>query len=358
MGLTRWHEELRGEGCALRDDLAALPFRLVVTSAHDPLLETALRRAGKAPAVERYHYRGTNKDLLPEPTAQAPVLFHLYGHAAEPRSVVLAETQLLDFLSALISRNPPLPNDLNATLTNGRLFLFLGFGLEQWYLRILLHVLKVLRRGSRSFAFEPPEGRPGGATDDAVLFYRDNFKVEIEHGDVAGFVAELRRRHAEQAAPAPGGAAGAATAAAAAAPGAAESRSVFLCHAGEDAARAREVHDALARAGLVPWLDKESLRGGDRWDALIEATIKEVDFVVVLNSRALAAKSRAASYVNKEIKTALRAEDWRMGSFIIPARIDDAPLLEPLAAFHAVDLTRPEGVRDLVRAIKRQAEAR
>jgi hypothetical protein len=109
------------------------------------------------------------------------------------------------------------------------------------------------------------------------------------------------------------------------------------------------------RAGLAPWLDREALRGGDRWDELIEKTIQGVDYFVVLNSRALAAKSRAASYVNKEIKVARRAEDWRMGSFIIPTRIDGEPLLEPLQQYHAIDLSRPEGLRDLVRAIKRQA---
>jgi hypothetical protein len=41
----------------------------------------------------------------------------------------------------------------------------------------------------------------------------------------------------------------------------------------------------------------------------------------------------------------------------VPACIDDTPLLEPLAKFHAVDLRRPEGLSELVRAIKRQVGA-
>jgi len=110
----------------------------------------------------------------------------------------------------------------------------------------------------------------------------------------------------------------------------------------------------LKRVGIDPWLDKESLRGGDRWDALIESTIKGVDRFVVLNSRALTAKSLTTSYVNKEIKVALRAEDLRFRRFIIPVKIDDAPLLEQLGDYHAVDLTRQEGMRDLIRAVKRQ----
>ncbi len=130
---------------------------------------------------------------------------------------------------------------------------------------------------------------------------------------------------------------------------------VFICHASEDREKARQVHDALRRARLEPWLDKESLRGGDRWDDLIGSTIEKVDYFVVLNSRALAAKSREASYVNKEIKRALLADERRLiGHFIVPASIDDTPLLAPLKGYQAVDLRPPEGLNNLVRAIKRK----
>jgi len=278
------------------------------------------------------------------------VLFYLYGRAAEPRSVVLTQTQLLSFLEALISRNPPLPNDLNAALTNGRLFLFLGFGLHRWYLRILLHVLKVLRPNSRSVVFEFLAEGAAGSPNDAILFYRENFRVDVHHDNVCDFVRELRRRYVGSGSE-PSLAEAPDTLLVPAPPPAPK---VFICHANEDQQRARDVHDALKGAGLDPWLDKESLRGGDRWDALIESTIKGVDRFVVLNSQALTAKSLKTSYVNKEIKVALRAEDWRFRSFIIPVKIDDAPLLEQLGDYHAVDLTRQEGIRDLNRAIKRQ----
>lgn len=263
--------------------------------------------------------------------------------------MVLSQTQLLDFLAALIAKNPPLPNDLNAALTHGRLFLFLGFGLHQWYLRILLHVLKVLV-GSRAFALEALDEGAGDSAENAILFYRENFQVDIHFEDVGAFVKQLRARYV----PLPEGSGAGESSLAVAAPRGAE---VFICHASEDQAKAREVHGALKRAGLRPWFDKESLRGGDRWDGRIESTIKGVDCVVVLNSRSLAAKTQEASYVNKEIKVALRAEDWRMGRFIIPARIDDADLIEPLRDFHAVDLTRSDGMRDLIRAIKRHSRS-
>ena len=360
MQLGQWHQEWLQRSSTLHDDLAALPFRLIVTSGLDPLIEAALRRAGKAPVVGRYHFHGRNEELLPEPTVMSPVLFHLCGRVEEPGSVVLTELQLLDFLARLIARDPPLPNDLNAALTHGRLFLFLGFGLRQWYLRILFHVLKVLRRDSRGFAIEALEASAGGDSgqgDSAIFFYRDNFKMDLIQGDPLEFVAELHRRYVGSGGPARTAAAtSAGDVAASSQPGGGPT--VFICHASEDKEKASQIHDALKRARLDPWLDKEALRGGDRWDELIASTIEKVDYFVVVNSKALAAKSREASYVNKEIKRALQADDLRLvGHFIVPACIDDTPLLEPLAKFHAVDLRKPDGLSELVRAIKRQVSA-
>jgi len=361
MQLGQWHGEWLDRASTLHDDLAALPFRLIVTGGLDSLMESALRRAGKTPAVERYHYRGRNEELLPEATAASPVLFHLYGRVTEPASVVLTELQLLDFLARLIARDPPLPNDLNAALTHGRLFLFLGFGLKQWYLRILFHVLKVLRPDSRGFAIEALEASAAGENarrDPAVFFYRDNFKMDLIRIDPLEFVKELRARYVASGGPARAESVRAAGDAPAPATPPSGGATVFICHASEDKETASRVHDALKRARLEPWLDQEALRGGDRWDDMIESTIEKVDYFVVLNSKALAAKSRESSYVNKEIKRALEADDMRLvGRFIVPASIDDTPLLEPLAKFHAVDLRKADGLSDLVRAIKRQGTA-
>lgn len=350
MEITRWHDGLIKEQSILHADLAALPFRLILSSSLDPLMEMALRQAGKDPWVERYHYRGRNKPLLPEVTDKTPLLYYLYGYVPEPTSVVITETQLLDFLAAVISKDPPLPNDLNAALTNGKLFLFLGFGLHQWYLRILLHVLKVLRRGSRSFAIELGNDGFEASAEDAVLFYRENFKVDLYKADVFEFVKELRRRCG----PSPAVTAATATTTEPSETAMRTGPKVFICHASEDKEKAREIHDHLVRAGFNPWLDKEALRGGDHWDELIESTIDKVDYFVVLNSRNLQIKSQGASYVNKEIKVALRAEDRRLGNFVIPVRVDDAPLLNLFTKYHAVELHGSEGFRDLIRAIKRQ----
>lgn len=356
MLVSEWHENLSGQRSELHDDLAALPFHHIITSAPDPLMETALREAGKSPCVERYHYRGANDERRANFSAREPLLYYLYGRGSEPDSVVLSNTQLLDFLARLIAKDPPLPKYVDARLTTGRVFLFLGFGLRHWYLRILLHVLKVLRKGTISYAIETLDSQNEKPWKDTILFYRDNFKVGIHQEDVVAFVKTLRGKYVPPPKPAGDGTAADPSTATPVDAGP-DGPTVFICHASENKDVAEEVHEALERAGLQPWLDKEDLRGGDRWDAVIESTIEEASYFVVLNSHELLAKTQdpRGAYVNREIKAALDGTRERFTKFIFPVRIDDAPLFEPLRDFQAIDL-RTQDVREIVRAIKREAE--
>jgi hypothetical protein len=43
---------------------------------------------------------------------QAPLVYQLFGDALEPGSLVLSDNDLLDFLIAIVSERPPLPNSL------------------------------------------------------------------------------------------------------------------------------------------------------------------------------------------------------------------------------------------------------
>ncbi len=42
---------------------------------------------------------------------------------------------------------------------------------------------------------------------------------------------------------------------------------VFLCHAHDDKAKARDLYRYLKRCGLQPWLDAEDLLPGQAWQA-------------------------------------------------------------------------------------------
>jgi hypothetical protein len=93
---------------------------------------------------------------------------------------------------------------------------------------------------------------------------------------------------------------------------------VFISYAREDSDLAYRVCHVLQAANFEPWLDKESIGGGDIWDRRIRDQLDATDYVLVLYTLALVKKRD--SYVNKEIALARdRALEVR-GKFLIPLR--------------------------------------
>ena len=171
--------------------LAALPFGLIVTTCHDDLLSRALRDAGKAPLDHRYHLRGDKRDnpeFVLSGSPDTPIVYHLFGDAEEPGSLVLSENDLLDLLIAIVSERPPLPNSLSRALKRtGQNFLFVGFGIKQWYLRVLMKVLVralELHRTASAIATESLSGLSDVDREQTILFYQRGTRIEIEDADV------------------------------------------------------------------------------------------------------------------------------------------------------------------------------
>jgi len=135
------------------ENLAALPFELFVTSRHDKMLEHHLEEQGKQPKVKHYHFKGDRTATLRAlGTVEEPVVYHLHGSFEDPSSLVITENDLLDFLRAVVASDPGLPIDLQ-NLFHGKNVLFLGFGLGDYHLRILLHALNLSKR-NMSFVLE------------------------------------------------------------------------------------------------------------------------------------------------------------------------------------------------------------
>ncbi|HYK01034.1 MAG TPA: toll/interleukin-1 receptor domain-containing protein [Thermoanaerobaculia bacterium] len=332
----------------IHSTLASLPFYLVISAAHDDLLAEALRARNKPPVTARYNYKGNNPGVVTMGQVESPLIYHLYGHSTEPESLVLTEGDLLDFLVAIVSDVPPLPHNIKSELQKkGKSFLFVGFGIRQWYVRILLHVLKLKRAETRSFALEPPVPLPDD--DQTILYYKTGYRIEVFQHDVAEFVSELARRCAAEEAALPAGTAPAVTP---------DAPKVFICHASENKDVANQIHDRFLEAGLNPWFDRARLEGGAAFDREIEQTLGETDYFVVVQSEAL--QRKPFSYVNKEISLALDRQRYvRSGfRFIIPVVVDDSPLLPELREYQAVPLRSGGDIDQLISTIRRDHQRR
>jgi hypothetical protein len=322
---------------AVHQSLAALPFGLIVSTCQDELLLDALRQNGKSPLHHRYNLRGDKREnpefTLPY-SPQTPVVYDLFGSADEPGSLVLSENDLLDFLIAIVSGRPPLPNSLLCALKRtGQSFLFVGFGIKQWYLRVLIKVLVralELHRTASAIANESLSGLPTLDREQTILFYQRGTRIEIEDTDIATFLAELGKRLATGGGLVKQGS-----------PLGPRPR-VFISYAREDGDIAARVFDMLQKSNFEPWLDRESLQGGENWDRRIRNELETTDYTLVLYTPALCKKTD--SYVNREIALARDRALSVRGSFLLPLRTADIGTEDRIAELNEYNemVLRPE----------------
>ncbi len=326
-------------------DLAALPFALALNSSHDDMYHTALTEKGKNSKIGWYNFKHKKSYMSDTGSVDEPMVFYLYGNIRDEDSLVITDNDLLDFLVSITTKNT-LPDQLLHKLnTPDNSFLFLGFGFKHWYLRILLHILGIKNKASRSFALEEFTPESEAQFNSTVLFYRDGpCKIHFYEKSVREFAAQLHSRCE-------------AVMRTMVKPPPVEDYDkprVFICHASEDKYFAAALHERLKTAGLLPWLDKDKLRGGGHWDEQIKRTInRDIDYFLVLQSKAM--ETKHVGYVNKEIHEAReRQKTFRFGTrFIIPLRIEDCDVLEDLDFLQTIDLDDDQQYDELIKIIKR-----
>jgi hypothetical protein len=136
-------------------DLAHLPFRLCVSASPDDLMAKAFADAQKEPQKTHYSFKQPQSARLATPTPAKPLVYSLFGHYEDPRSLVLTEGDLIEYLVSIVRGSPPVPDQVRSVLADPTSsFLFLGFGFHNWYLRVLLQVMNVYGHRSKAFAFE------------------------------------------------------------------------------------------------------------------------------------------------------------------------------------------------------------
>ena len=115
-------------------------------------------------------------------------------------------------------------------------------------------------------------------------------------------------------------------------------KNIFISYAKENLKDAYKLFNDLKQKGLFPWLDKESILGGQNWKIEITNAIKRSDyFIALLSSTSISKKG----YVQKELKEAMEILDKYPNSdvFIIPVRLDECQPTDPrLEELQWVDL--------------------
>jgi hypothetical protein len=104
-------------------------------------------------------------------------------------------------------------------------------------------------------------------------------------------------------------------------------------------------------------LDAEQLQPGQDWQHEIRNAILKSDVIVVCLARGF---DKQKGYRHEELKLAFEKANFLPDNevFIIPVRLEECDMPEPLRRLHRVDLFKAGGYKKLVQALREKDSAR
>jgi hypothetical protein len=103
--------------------------------------------------------------------------------------------------------------------------------------------------------------------------------------------------------------------------------SCFISYSSKDDAFANKLHTTLQAHHVRCWKDSEDLKVGDRFQDVIESAIRLHDKLLLV----LSENSINSSWVEWEVKKALKKEQGQGSAMLFPVRLDDAVMESPYA---------------------------
>ena len=195
--------------------LARLKLPIYVTTSGFDFLERAILANGRKPRTQICFWKGEPMRYVDEshrtdydfkPSAEQPLVYHLFGLEAYPQSLVLTEDDYLDFLAAIAQdsyqQQPLLPLYLRKNLTQSSLLL-LGYQLRDWDFRILFRGLinatpSGLSMMNLAIQMNPDEQQWVTVADDVKSYLRGYFQEKekqlnftVVYDNTAAFVNKL-----------------------------------------------------------------------------------------------------------------------------------------------------------------------
>jgi hypothetical protein len=200
--------------------LARFPIKVYVTTNPDALMEGALTTVGKHPRSMLCRWSEAmmknpprKSDIVYQPTADEPLVFHVFGRLEQPTTIVLTEDDCFDFLIGAASNPNLLPVAVRKGLAES-LLLFLGFRLDDWSFQVLFRYVRSRQRsalteqqGYKHVAVQLDPGEDSTIGPEGVRRYVQRYfheaDVTIYWGSADDFVQEIANWAENTGAPAP-----------------------------------------------------------------------------------------------------------------------------------------------------------
>lgn len=206
--------------------LAALPLPLYVTTNYDNFMVQALKEHNKEPARDFCAWNKYLEDLRKSdsdsssssspqsssfvnymqysPNTVHPLVYHLHGYTDIPQSIVLTESDYLDFLIYMAKNWQGLLPSVVRTALSAAALLFVGYSLADWDFRVLLRGIISSHEASLTYPAMavqlPPDNLNEESLGKAIRYLSKYFgnipkiKVKVYWGKANEFSKELRER--------------------------------------------------------------------------------------------------------------------------------------------------------------------
>jgi hypothetical protein len=116
------------------------------------------------------------------------------------KTMVCSEDDVVQFLAGLLTGQPSLPDTITKLFSEQSL-LFIGYGLKDWNIRVMLRAMRGKGEWAKSFAIQMRPIEPALASDweSSVIYWDKRENVTCFNIDALAFVEELARRYRERA---------------------------------------------------------------------------------------------------------------------------------------------------------------
>lgn len=125
---------------------------------------------------------------------------------------------------------------------------------------------------------------------------------------------------------------------------------IFLSYEIKDREKVAQLYQKLLKLGFLPWMDKYSIKGGEKWGPEITKAIEESDFFLACFSPNSVSKR---GVIQLELKQALEKQRRLLDSdsFIIPVRLAECDIPDSFKEYQWVNLYEKDGLQQLVEAL-------
>lgn len=167
------------------EQLSEIPFDLILSTYPFDLCHQAFLTHGIGHQYDFYSF--LSEATEPDPfDASNPLIYNLFGNKRHKESTVISLDRLYQFFFSVLGARP-LPTLIQDKVRQATQLVFLGFSFDDWYMKLLLRVLKV---HEKDISYAHPPGH-GGLRQDNQVFYEANFKVTFLNRQIDTFVGDL-----------------------------------------------------------------------------------------------------------------------------------------------------------------------